>query len=307
MQPASDIQTDPNPLVSVIIPCYNSERTIRECLRSITKQTTRIPFDVTVVDSSADRTSAIVSQEFQSVRLIRLAARTFAGAARNIGIRATAGRYCLMIDSDCVAAPDLIERMVSAHREADYAAIGGSIGNGTPSSLSGLLCYLMEFKEFIPRAPRRLVTSVPTANVCYRRESLGRQGGFDDEMWLAEDILLNWKIHSSGEQILFDPQIEVTHFNRTGWINVLSYQRSMGQYSAKARRRAGLPGSIALRFPALIALMPFARVLRAAVWLLKYDRSAFARFLLISPMYLLGSAIWASGFFEEAASGIITE
>lgn len=292
------------PMVSVIVPCYNSQRTIRACLRSLLAQSTTAPFEVTVVDSSTDTTAAIVSHEFPSVTLIRLQSRTFAGAARNIGAHVARGQYCLMIDSDCVAAPDLIDRMVARHADRDYAAVGGAIANGTPRSLSGLLCYLLEFKEFIPRAPRRLVTSVPTANVCYRREALERQGGFDDEMWLAEDILLNWKIHRSGGLILFDPEIKVTHFNRTGWINVFSYQWPMGRYSAIARRRGGLPGDVALRFPVLIALMPFARLLRAALWLMKYDRSTFARFLLISPMYLLSCTIWAAGFFQEAAGGI---
>ncbi|HEY6333243.1 MAG TPA: glycosyltransferase [Blastocatellia bacterium] len=302
MDAAREKPQAPEPVVSVIIPCYNSERTIRECLRSITNQVTPVPFDVTVVDSSSDSTSSIVRNEFKSVRLIQLSSRTFAGAARNIGIRATAGRYCLMIDSDCVAAPALIERMVCDHRKGAYAAVGGSMWNGTPESWSGLLCYLMEFKEFIPTAPLREVTSVPTANVCYRREALEQQGGFDDSMWLAEDILLNWKIHRSGGHILFDPEIKVTHFNRTGWLRVLSYQLHMGRYSAKARKRGGLPGKIALTFPALVALMPFARLLRAALWLMKYNKETFMRFLAISPMYLIGSAIWAVGFFEEAAS-----
>ena len=297
-------KTPGGPLVSVIIPCHNSENVIRACLKSIISQKTMVQFDVTVVDSSTDNTALIVAKEFPSVRLVRLAIRTYAGAARNIGVQHTTGRYCLMIDSDCVAAPDLIERMAARHREATYAAVGGAIRNGTPRSLSGLLCYLLEFKEFIPLAPLREVTSVPTANVCYNRESLEQIGGFDDSMWLAEDLLLNWRIHLSGQRILFDPEISVTHYNRTGWLNVLSYQRPMGVYSARARRRGGLPGRIALDFPALIILMPVARLLRAAVWLWKYDKRTLLRFLLISPMYLLGSAIWASGFFAEAASAI---
>src|ERR1041384_3093106 len=99
------------PLLSVIVPCYNSERTIRACLKAIINQQTSIPFDVTVVDSSADRTPEIIEREFPAVHLIRLSKRTFAGAARNIGIRATRAPYCLMIDSDCLAKPDLIDKV----------------------------------------------------------------------------------------------------------------------------------------------------------------------------------------------------
>jgi glycosyltransferase involved in cell wall biosynthesis len=290
------------PLVSVIVPCYNSERTIRECLSAILSQRTSFPFDVTVVDSSSDETPKIVEREFPATRLIRLGRRTFAGAARNVGVRATRGAYCLMIDSDCVARPGLIERAIKRHGEGEYAAVGGSLGNGTPRSLSGLIGYLIEFKEFMPSAGLRLETSVPTANIAYRREALERHGCFDESMWLAEDILLNWKMYSSGELILFDPEIEVTHLNRTGWREVLAYQTGLGRMSAVARRRGGLPGKILLKYPALVMLMPFVRTLRAAQWLAGHDGKMFLLFLLIWPLYLIAATFWSCGFLQECMS-----
>ena len=293
------------PVVSVIIPCYNSAQTIRRCLNAILSQQTDIPYDVIVVDSSIDDTPRIVESEFPSVRLIHLEQRTFAGAARNVGARSTSAVFCLMIDSDCVAQPDLIERVFARHRESDYAAVGGSLRNGTPGSLSGWTGYLLEFKEFIPQAPMRLVNTVPTANVAYRREALERIGYFDEDMWLAEDVLLNWKIHKSGGRILFDPEIEVTHLNRTGWRQVLSYQVSLGKWSAEARRRGGLPGDVLLRNPVLILLMPFVRLARAAVWLAKTGGRAFPAFVLISPMYLLAACYWSFGFFQGARNAMI--
>lgn len=294
-------------MVSVIVPCYNSERTIRECLSALLSQRTSFSFDVTVVDSSSDETPKIVEREFPAMRLIHLDKRTFAGAARNIGVRATQGAYCLMIDSDCVAQPDLIERAIKQHSEGEYAAVGGSLRNGTPKSLSGLIGYLIEFKEFMPSADLRLETSVPTANIAYRRETLERHGCFDESMWLAEDILLNWKMHEAGERILFDPKIEVTHLNRTGWREVLTYQTGLGRMSAVARRRGGLPGKILLKYPVLVTLMPFVRTLRAAQWLAKHDRKMFSLFLLIWPLYLIAATFWSYGFLQECISNVSNE
>ncbi len=301
---SSSDQPDKNsePLVSVIVPCYNSARTIRECLSAILNQRASFSFDVTVVDSSLDETPKIVEREFPAVRLIHLDKRTFAGAARNAGVRATRSEYCLMIDSDCVAHPDLIERAIKRHSEGEYAAVGGSLGNGTPKSLSGLISYLIEFKEFMPTTDFRLETSVPTANIAYRREALERYGCFDESMWLAEDILLNWKMHAGGERILFDPEIKVTHLNRTGWREVLTYQVGLGRMSAIARRRGGLPGKILLKYPLLVTLMPFVRTLRAAQWFMKYDKKMFLLFLLIWPLYLLAATFWSFGFLEECLS-----
>jgi glycosyltransferase involved in cell wall biosynthesis len=288
------------PLVSVIVPCYNSERTIARCLAAIINQQTSISFDVTVVDSSADNTPRIVEREFPSVRLIHLETRTYAGAARNVGLRATRSPYCLLIDSDCIARPDLIERMIAQHRAERYAAVGGSLANGTPRSLSGLVSYLAEFKEFMPSTPRRLVTTVPTANVTYRREALERFGFFDEDVSMAEDILFNWKLHSAGEHILFDPAIEVTHLNRTGWREVLPYQVRLGRSSAKARRLGALPGAFLLAHPSLMLLTPFGRTLRAARWLALYDLKEFLAFLVIWPLYLVAMSFWSFGFLREA-------
>jgi GT2 family glycosyltransferase len=285
-------------LVTVIVPCYNSERTIRACLNAIVGQHTDVRYEVVVVDSSSDRTPRIVEGEFKSVRLIHLEHRTFAGAARNIGVRSTRAPFCLMIDSDCIARPDLIALMIARHNEGEYAAVGGSLANGTPKSLSGWTGYLLEFKEFIPSAPMRIVNTVPTANVMYRREALEKYGYFDDDMWLSEDILFNWKMHKAGERILFDPAIEATHLNRTGWKEVLSYQVSLGACSAEARRRGGLPGDVLLRHPLLITIMPLVRLFRAASWLARLDLKTFLMFLLIWPMYLLGACLWSFGFFK---------
>jgi len=288
------------PVVSVIVPCYNSAATIRRCLNSIFAQRTSFPLDVTVVDSSSDETPRIVEQEFPSARLIRFERRTFAGAARNAGVRATRSEFCLMIDSDCVAGEDLIERMIERHREGDYAAVGGSMANGTPRSLSGWIGYLLEFKEFMPATRKRMVTTVPTANVCYRRSVLERYGGFDEQMQFAEDISFNWEMCAAGEQILFDPAIEVVHLNRTGWRRVFSYQVGLGRYSARARMRNRMPGQAVIRHPLLIPAMPFVRTARAAAWLAANDGLAFLAFLAAWPFYFVGASFWSFGFFQEA-------
>lgn len=296
----SDLPAEP--LVTVIVPCYNSERTIRQCLDAILNQQTSIRFDVIVVDSSNDQTSEIVQQHFPSVRLIRLGQRTFAGAARNVGVRATTALFCVMIDSDCIAAPDLIERMMARHGEAEYAAVGGAVGNGTPKSLSGWIGYLMEFKELMPTTPLRLDRNVPTGNAAYRRDVFRRYGYFDEDLWLTEDLLFNWKLYSAGERLLFDPDIQVTHLNRTGWRNVFGYQVSLGRTAATARKRGdglGFQGQeMLVRYPALIALMPLARLKNAVMWLASYDRKALLLFLLVWPMYLIATVCWSFGFLQ---------
>ena len=286
--------------MSIIVPSYNSERTIRACLEAILKQETGRTYEVIVVDSSTDETACIIEREYEGVRVVRKRERTYAGAARNAGVRESRGRYVVMIDADCVVAPDAVERMIGRHEQGEYAAVGGSVANGTPRSLSGTIGFLIEFREFMPTARLRLEKGVPTANIAYRREVFERHGYFDEDLWPAEDLLFNWRLYEAGEKLLFDPEIRALHLNRTGWRKVLSHQAKLGGTSALARRRGGLAGGILLRYPALIIFMPFYRTMRAALWFFSNDRKVFVFFLAAWPLYLLAALCWSWGFMGEA-------
>jgi len=293
--------------MSIIVPSYNSARTIRACLEGIKaateKQGPGRRYEVIVVDSSTDETAEIIEREYVEVKLIRVKERTYAGAARNRGVRASRGRYVVMIDSDCVVGEDAIERMIARHEGGEYAAVGGSVANGTPRSVSGTIGFLIEFKELMPGTPERFERSVPTGNAAYRREVFERYGYFDEDMWLTEDLLFNWRLYEAGEKLLFDPSIRAVHLNRTGWRDVLSHQVKLGATSALARKRGGLSGAILLRVPALIIFMPFYRLMKAARWFFSHDKRVFLFFLAAWPLYLLAACFWSWGFMREALSG----
>ncbi|HVF90469.1 MAG TPA: hypothetical protein VNH22_10405, partial [Blastocatellia bacterium] len=201
-----------------------------------------------------------------------------------------------------VVAPDAVERMVRRHEQGEYAAVGGSVANGTPGSLSGTIGFLIEFKELMPSTPERFERSVPTGNAAYRREVFERHGYFDEDMRLTEDLLFNWRLYEAGEKLLFDPEIRALHLNRTGWRKVLSYQIDLGRTSAEARRRGAVIGArgggLLFRYPFLIVLLPFIRTARAAVWLAEHDRKTLLLFLLIWPLYFLAAAFWSYGLLQ---------
>jgi GT2 family glycosyltransferase len=265
-------------------------------------------FEVIVADSSNDRTPEIIAERYPQVRLLRLGKRTYPGTARNAAIREARADLIAMIDADCVADSDLLSRLVAMHESGSYAGVGGAICDGTPGSPSGAVGYLLEFREFIPTSPRREVITIPTANICYRREVFDRYGEFDD-VRASEDLLFNWRLSLGGERILFDPSARVTHLNRTGWRRVIAYQEVLGRNSALARCRMNPPFEVVraypalgwlipflVRFPSLGVLIPPVRLARALVWLLRYDWKTFAVLLVLSPGYLAGAFLWATSF-----------
>jgi len=73
-------------MISIIVPSYYSQSTIKECLQSLMNQDIEEKFEIWVVNSSPDDTCAIIQQHFPTVYCIQLEKRAFAGKARNIGI-----------------------------------------------------------------------------------------------------------------------------------------------------------------------------------------------------------------------------
>ncbi len=296
------------PVVSVIVPVYNGRSTIEDCLESLLRQQTSFEYEIVVADSSDDGTADVIAERFPTVKLIRLKERAYPGAARNVAIREARADLVAMIDADCVAHPTMLARMVECHRSGTYAAVGGAIRNGTPATWSGFLGYVLEFREFIPRSPRRQVYTIPTANICYRRDVLFNYGLFDN-VRASEDMLLNWRIAHGGGRILFDPSIEVTHLNRTGWRKVITYQAVLGASSGHARFRLDPPFPVFRKYPALGWLLPYlvqfpslailippVRLARALYWLARYDWPSLARLLVLSPAYLVGAFTWSRAF-----------
>ena len=118
------------PLVSVIIPTYNSACTITECINSVIGQTYENIEIVVVDDGSTDSTVAIVRElSSLSAKKIRLIKQSNGGpsSARNKGIEAVAGSYIAFLDSDDMWYPDKIARQVDVLQKNRSAMLVGCL------------------------------------------------------------------------------------------------------------------------------------------------------------------------------------
>ena len=103
-------------LVSVIVPCFDVEEFLDDCVTSILRQTHPAVEIVLVDDGSTDRTGEIVDLWARGEqRVIALhQANGGLGAARNAGAARATGQYCFYLDSDDLLPPDALRRMVTS-------------------------------------------------------------------------------------------------------------------------------------------------------------------------------------------------
>lgn len=120
--------------VSVIIPIYNVQQYLEECLASVAAQTFQ-DFEVIVIDDcSTDDSMSILHSSLEKlhmnmerVTIIRHDYNRGLSAARNTGVHASKGEYVYFLDSDDAITPDCLQRLVEAsqHRGKDVEMVVG--------------------------------------------------------------------------------------------------------------------------------------------------------------------------------------
>ncbi|WP_424533223.1 glycosyltransferase family 2 protein [Sphaerisporangium viridialbum] len=99
-----------SPLVSVIVPAHNSEKTLRACLAAALAQTYR-DIEVVVVDDASTDRSRVIAGEFPCT-LVRHPYNRGVSAARNAGVASSRGEILFFLDSDVGLAPDAVANAV---------------------------------------------------------------------------------------------------------------------------------------------------------------------------------------------------
>ncbi|MGM9628170.1 MAG: glycosyltransferase family 2 protein [Faecousia sp.] len=110
--------------VSVIIPVYNAQDYLRDCLDSICRQTLTDIEIICVDDGSSDDSQEILKEYAQKDSRIQMICQKNggAGAARNNGLRHASGEFLSFLDADDFFEPNMLEEAVSAAEqyEADF-------------------------------------------------------------------------------------------------------------------------------------------------------------------------------------------
>jgi glycosyltransferase involved in cell wall biosynthesis len=288
------------PDISVVIPAYRGAATIAECLESVERATSGRLRQIIVVESSGDGTATIVRERFPEVTLIESRHRLTAGAARNLGLAEARGRLIFFTDQDCVVPLYWVTQLERHFDDLSVGAAGGSVGVRNVHNLRGWGVYFLEFLNHFPksRAARRDENFLVGCNSVYRIDTL-KVLRFPDRT-LGEDVIFSHDLTALGFGVVYDPAVDVLHYNREGWHEFFRYNRKMGEsaaiYHGVLRRWWIRPFFWA---PALAFLAPAAILPLIAFDLARSRPSYFARFVLLSPMCFLGNLVWAAAFRRQ--------
>lgn len=184
---------NPSPSISVIIPAYNSSKTILRALDSVLSQSVT-PHEVIVVDDgSVDNTRAIVESTYPLVKLIQQK-NAGAAAARNTGVKNSSGDLIAFLDSDDFWHKRKLEYQISIFKqfpEVGISSTGCRFITEAPDlnyieksqlALDAIGYRKVDFKE---------VFNTPyfgTPSVMMKRGLFEQVNGFDEALETAEDV-----------------------------------------------------------------------------------------------------------------------
>lgn len=199
--------------LSIIIPFYNVERFISECLDSVFDQD--IPLDeyevICVNDGSPDHSRDIVLQymdRFPNLRLIEHEKNRKLGAARNTGRTIAKGKYIWNVDSDDKIVPNCLSGMLKMCEENDLDVLEfGSIQfSATQQKVMPHVPETSEVKtglEYLePLSPYRVSRTCPVWNKMIRRSFLDEHQVFSPEINMGEDIPYSFRILTLAKRLL---------------------------------------------------------------------------------------------------------
>lgn len=197
-----------SPLVSIIIPVYNGENYIRECIDSVRNQTYANTEIIIINDGSTDLTESICKGFVGDNIFLFSTVNQGVSSARNKGIDIATGEFILFVDADDIIADTYVENLLLHHKEADLSVGRIEIVNREIEQAQNTLDKSMDiplygnFRDYYSFLQPNLLG--PVAKL-YRRDIIKKYSiYFPVEYSLAEDQMFNFQYYQYIETYYYE-------------------------------------------------------------------------------------------------------
>ncbi len=209
-----DLEKHNWPKISILVPCYNEEETVRETIRNLSK----LPYPefeiIAVNDGSKDNTGNILVglvDEFDKLRVIDCKENKGKANALHMAAHASTSEFLLCVDSDALL-DDNAPYYLIHHFLEKGERVGAVTGNPRIRNRDTLLSrmQLVEYASIIGSIKRtqRILGKVMTVSgviVAFRKKALIDVGLWDRDI-IAEDIAVSWKLQKRFWDIRYEPR-----------------------------------------------------------------------------------------------------
>lgn len=202
-------------MISIIVPVYNSEKTIRECLDSLLNQDFKEEYEIILVDDgSEDNSIEIIEEYFKRVDKLALLKSEHRGpaVARNLGANNARGDILLFTDADCVADKNWIIEMTKSFERKEIVGVQGRYCTKQEVVIAKFAQYEIE-DRYDRMKKSEYIDFIGSYSAAYSRDVYLSEGGFNESFTIAsgEDPDLSYRLASKGFKMVFNERAIVYH------------------------------------------------------------------------------------------------
>lgn len=202
-----------DPLVSILIPCYNEGANVRETIEAALSQRYKNIEVIAINDGSKDDSAEVLNQlvgENDKLRVIHLASNQGKAVALQTGAAASKSDLLVCIDGDALLDRDAVAYLVAPLLDNPrVAAVTGNPRIRTRSTLIGRV-QVGEFSSIIGLIKRTqrvygMIFTISGVVAAFRRRALADVGYWSPDM-ITEDIDITWKLQLNHWSVFFEPR-----------------------------------------------------------------------------------------------------
>jgi glycosyltransferase involved in cell wall biosynthesis len=288
--------------LSIIIPSYRSQDTLRICLNALTDQSGRVSHEIIVIDSSPDEVVERICQDYAGVVCVRLKNKTLPGIARNIGADNASGETLVFLDADVFLEADALLRVLEYSRQG-YKIFGGALDIASGSCVPW---GIIEHYYFNHEAHRRRGVcrrkNLSSALLVVDRRLFNEVGGFED-IPRMQDTELTERISCQGTPLYFFPDVRGQQLQTATFTGLCKKVAINGNNLFFIRYSNGITPLKRMFFSIGLPLLTFIKMTRINVRNFVYQgwSGRLIAILLCPAIYFLG-LFWMMGFYKALLS-----
>lgn len=202
------------PDVSILMPCYNAENTLKEALQSITAQTFRNYELVVVDDGSTDESLQLLNEWAERDERIHVISRTHSGiiSSLNVGLAGCQADYIARMDADDRSHPERLAEQVAYLDSHPEVVVVSCEVRGFPQDQvrEGFRIYIDWLNSLVTNEQirREIFIESPLVHpsVVFRKDRIMQVGGYEEHLW-AEDYDLWLRLYLTEGQFAKVPKM----------------------------------------------------------------------------------------------------